>query len=218
MNMHVSVSVLKTHSNTYRGFYFFFPSTSSSVFPFPLFIIIVVCPPVYFPAPGLSAVKLVVCWYDGQWCPDILTVSSVIRLQIHCWACPRCQAKPRRGGSAGYKYLTVLIYKDGTQNIQWKKENRKQCVTDWNSSVWRSGLEACGCNLFFKAERLIYVYCTLTCALTSGLHYHGPEQRRIHRQERSEGHFCCSRYVDIPHVQSYKDAVSWFVFIADKRP
>lgn len=35
--------------------------------------------------------------------------------------------------------------------------------------------------------------CVLSCALTLGLHYYGPEQRWVHRQERSEGYFCCSR-------------------------
>lgn len=34
-------------------------------------------------------------WYvgmRGQRCPDIQPVSSVIRLQINCWACPGCRA------------------------------------------------------------------------------------------------------------------------------
>lgn len=55
------------------------PCMSLSASPFPLFIL-AVCPPVYFPVPGLAAVRLVVCWYEGQWCSDIQTVSSVIRL------------------------------------------------------------------------------------------------------------------------------------------
>lgn len=44
----------------------------------------------------------------------------------------------------------------------------------------------------------------LSCVLTSGLHHHGSEQGRLHRQERPEGHFCCSRYVDISYIQSDK--------------
>ena len=195
-------SVLKTHSDTHRGFYFFFPlhPLLSSVFPFPLFIV-VVCPPVYFPAPGLAAVRLVVCWYESGWCPDIQTVSSVIRLQINCWACPGCRAKTRGWGVGrgltGYKYLRVSTYKDGTQNIQGRKGNLKQCGTGMFLSDKRA-----------ESVRLRYVcnhHCSsqrhslngLSCALTSGLHHHGPEQRRLHRQERPEGHFCCSRYVDV---------------------
>lgn len=119
-----------TATHTHKDFYFFFPlhPLLSSVFPFPLFIV-VVCPPVYFPAPGLAAVRLVVCWYESGWYSDIQTVSSVIRLQINCWACPGCQAKSRGGGLTGYKYLRVSTYKDGTQNIQGRKGNLKQCGT-----------------------------------------------------------------------------------------
>ena len=82
-----------THTHTHtKVFYFFFPlhPLLYSVFPFPLFIV-AVCPPVSFPTPGLAAVRLVVCWYESGWWSDIQTVSSVIRLQINCWACPGCR-------------------------------------------------------------------------------------------------------------------------------
>ena len=191
-----------TATHTHRGFYFFFPlhPLLSSVFPFPLFIV-VVCPPVYFPAPGLAAVRLVVCWYESGWCPDIQTVSSVIRLQINCWACPGCRAKTRGwgvgGGLTGYKYLRVSTYKDGTQNIQGRKGNLKQCGTGMFLSDKRAESVRLRyvCNHHCSSQR--HSLNVLSCALTSGLHHHGPEQRRLHRQERPEGHFCCSRYVDV---------------------
>lgn len=88
MNMHVcspcrtlwfkcflSLQYTAAHANALR---------SSTYSVFPLFIV-VVCPPVYFPASGLAAVKLVVCWYESQRCPDIHPVSSVIRLQGMPW-------------------------------------------------------------------------------------------------------------------------------------
>lgn len=37
-------------------------------------------PTCLFSCPGLAAARLVVCRYESQWCPDIQTVSSVIRL------------------------------------------------------------------------------------------------------------------------------------------
>lgn len=110
-----------THTDTYSVLSLPL-SMSSSVFPSPLFIVRV-CPPVYR-VPGMNTVRLVVFWYEGHWCPDIQAVSSVIRLQINCWACPEYQSKPC--GLTGYKYLTVLtIHK----NIEGRAGNLKPCVT-----------------------------------------------------------------------------------------
>ncbi|CAG02479.1 unnamed protein product, partial [Tetraodon nigroviridis] len=44
-----------------------------------------------------------------------------------------------------------------------------------------------------RLQRLLHVRAGSDPGVQGGFHHHGPKQRRLHRQERPEGHVCCFR-------------------------